>query len=411
MVAGPSKEQPDYIIQTDNQRLLKTSLIYGANSSGKSNFVKGFMYSRMRAVFPSKDHFSYGIDSFRDYAHIDGSGKRSDEPSYFEYILMLNDRIFSFGFEIETFSSTIMSEWLVEILEDGTEKIIYAIELKEDYRGIDDLYNLYTKYAGESRQESFLHFAEKLEYSGLSSDIIIGLAKWFRFGLIVIPSSIDDCLVPVDEEFISNLEHELNALDVSVTLITEKDKSEIERRNRKYGSDLTCNCPRSNNILINLNSKVFNKIQHTDLMDITYQIKFYHKKGGMTLSFDRESEGTCKIIMLLTLLHSSYEGISNTIILDEIESNLHTLVCKAIVERFISGRYECKQFIFTTHETRFMENDSRPDIFWFVDSSRKEYTNESSIYSLEEFKDVTKKTLNEDYLNGVYGGIPFIKEF
>jgi len=414
MVAGSSKDYSDYIIQTPSQRILKTSLIYGANSSGKSNFVKGFMYSRMRIIYPSEDHFSYGIDNFRDYAHIDNSGKRSRNPSYFEYILMLDGRIFSYGMEVETLSSTIMSEWLVELNDDSSEEIVYAIELNKSYTGIVDLKDSFIDYAKGSRQESFLHYMMKLDYNGIYGNIIIGLARWFMFGLKVIPSSLDNCLVPVDNLFISNLESELQSLDIPVSLIVEESSFYKKSKNdvlTKSELEDTISCSCRSIPIINLNSKTFTKIVVcTNSNNIIHKITFHHNKGGMTLSFAQESEGTRKIAILLTFLYSKYEDVSSTIVLDELESNLHTLICKTIVDRFVNGRYVCDQFVFTTHETRFMDINLRPDIVWFIDSSENDTMNESTLYSLEEFKDISRRTLNEDYLNGVYGGIPFIKE-
>lgn len=414
MVAGPSKDHTNYIMETSSQRVLKTSLIYGANSSGKSNFVKGFMYSRMRIIYPSKDHFSYGIDSFRDYAHIDGSGKRTEKPSYFEYILMLNGRMFSYGIEAETLSSTIMSEWLVEIYDDSSEEVVYAIELDGTYSGIDDLKDLFIDYAKGSRQGSFLHYASKLGYDGHYGSILAGLAMWFMFGLKVIPASLDGCLLPVCDSFFSILESELQSLDIPVSLVLEKIPFVKKSRGNIVADSFlerTLSSADQSGHVVNLNSKEFREITLcSNSNDIIYQVTFHHKRGGMTLPFAQESEGTRRVVMLLSFLYSKFEDVSSTVIFDEIESNLHTLICKAIVERFVSGRYACNQFVFTTHETKFMVGDFRLDIFWVVDSSGKETTNESQLYSLEEFKDISRKSLNEDYLDGVYGGTPFIKE-
>ena len=103
------------------------------------------------------------------------------------------------------------------------------------------------------------------------------------------------------------------------------------------------------------------------------------------------------------------DDVSNTVIVDEMESNLHTLVCKEIVNRMVKGDYSCDQLIVTTHETRLMD-DARPDEIWMVDKSPNDDERASTLHSLEEYNHVEKKTLNSDYLIGIYGGIPWIKE-
>lgn len=412
MVAGPSENHPDHIIETPSQRVLKISFIYGANSSGKSNFIKGFMYSRMKVVGSRDDHYDYGIDRLRDYTHIDPSGKRSTEPSYFEYVVMADGRLFSFGFEVDTRSGTMMSEWLVEIFNDGSEETLYAIDLEGNYSGDDVFKGYFGEYAGGRHTDTFIDHMRRSNYSGEYSGIVQGLIDWFVFGLKVVPSSLTDCLIPVDGTYVKRLERELQSLDVQVEVNVARDNDVIH--GLKKATSLVHPLLSFDPSKVLRGRAFVNLPQSFNLFDescgfLPYQtLSFFHLKGEMKLKYEQESEGTRKIIFLLTLLMSKMDGISNTVVFDEMESNLHTLVCKEIVKRVVGNNYSCDQMIVSTHETRLMEG-ARSDEVWVLTTSTGRDEGCPTLHSVQEYKDADEETLEVDYLGGLYGGTPEIR--
>ena len=50
-----------------------------------------------------------------------------NEDSYFEYELALNNKLYSYGFEINIFKRTIVSEWLIDMTKSN-EKVIFESE-------------------------------------------------------------------------------------------------------------------------------------------------------------------------------------------------------------------------------------------------------------------------------------------
>ena len=414
MIAGSSEKHANHVFERLGRRLLKSSYIYGANSAGKSNFVKGFMYSRMKVVSPGEDHYHYGIDEFRDYAHIDTNGKRSNVPSYFEYVLIIGERTFSYGFEVETLSGTMMSEWLVELFDDGFEEEVYSIGLEDEYSGITDYQQLYIDYSVGDRQSTFLHFIESKEYSNDYSVSIHELVRWFVFGLKVIPSSLMNCIIPVGKDYVSAMSKRLLGLGVEEEL--KQYNSATVKPNSNYRDEVKRMMADSFKDHVRNGGYVLTMPDVFELESINYDgrsrmipIIFHHKNGDFDLDYSMESEGTQKIIFILSLLISTFEDVSNTIVLDEMESNLHTLVCKEIINNHNLGKYACNQLIITTHETRIMDDISRTDEIWFIDIPVNQDSKGSRIYSLEEFTTVEHDTLNTDYLRGIYGGIPFIR--
>jgi len=65
--------------------------------------------------------------------------------------------------------------------------------------------------------------------------------------------------------------------------------------------------------------------------------------------------------------------------------------------------------ILTTHEDRLLDlNLLRRDQIWFME---KNVSGNSSLYSLEEFKERFDKNILNAYLEGRYGAIPKLESF
>ena len=102
------------------------------------------------------------------------------------------------------------------------------------------------------------------------------------------------------------------------------------------------------------------------------------------------------------------------IIVDEIDSKLHPLLLKYIINLFTDPTINrnAAQLIFTSHDLSTMTNEIfRRDEIWFVAKGNKQ---DSQLYSLVEFK--TEKgesvrkdaSFNKQYLEGKYGADPYL---
>ena len=64
------------------------------------------------------------------------------------------------------------------------------------------------------------------------------------------------------------------------------------------------------------------------------------------------------------------------------------------------------QLIFSTHESNLLDQDIfRPDEIWFAEKNKEGAT---EVYALSEFKEHHTIDIRKGYLNGRYGGIPFL---
>jgi len=149
----------------------------------------------------------------------------------------------------------------------------------------------------------------------------------------------------------------------------------------------------------------------SDIVDIRMQgnaIKTYHRNND-TVPFDfetEESEGTKTLFrMMLSMIEIIRRG--KLLIVDEIDTSLHTQLVKFIIGLFNSSRHA--QIIYTTHNTHLLNTDfQRRDQVYFV-NKRKDGS--SDIYSLFDFKDF-RDTLDMEkaYLQGRFDAIPYLSK-
>ena len=166
------------------------------------------------------------------------------------------------------------------------------------------------------------------------------------------------------------------------------------------------------NKLVQFLSAIDTGIKDIEYDDTEKELKFttYHLgKDGETypLNLYCESEGTLKSIMLF--IYSRMAILYNrSMFVDELNVKLHPLLLKFIIDLFYD-KDSTAQLIYTTHDTTLMDKKFfRRDQIWFVQKDEDGY---SELSSLSDFKVRSDASFEKDYLAGVYGGIPFLKEF
>ena len=152
-----------------------------------------------------------------------------------------------------------------------------------------------------------------------------------------------------------------------------------------------------------------------------YQIysihNLFNKKGEIvnevTFDFlDAESQGTKKMF-IMALLFAKILSDGGLLIIDEIDSAMHPLLCQFIVSKFNSYKGNKKdkqktscQLLFTTHDTNIINQDIlRKDQIYFVEKNKFEA---SELFSLADIGERDGVSYSKRYLEGRYGAIPNI---
>ncbi|MEA4826888.1 MAG: AAA family ATPase [Clostridium sp.] len=152
--------------------------------------------------------------------------------------------------------------------------------------------------------------------------------------------------------------------------------------------------------------------EKTGVLDIKTLHRGVDEKGNaidIYFNLGQESEGTKKYFGILgpiiSVLMNGY-----TLVIDELDIRLHTLLVMRLVELFLDPEINKNnaQLIFSTHDTNLLDIDVlRRDQIWFVEKKEDKSTD---LYSLYDFGGVRKsEKIEKGYLQGKYGAIPYLK--
>jgi len=148
--------------------------------------------------------------------------------------------------------------------------------------------------------------------------------------------------------------------------------------------------------------------------DIEQELWFTHLKGTRPLPFDDQSGGTKDWVLLApAVLDALDEG--QTLLLDEIDTNLHPLLTAQLIRLFQNPETNSRraQLVLITHDTtllghRLGEDIVRRDQVWFVE---KGPDGASRLSALSDFHPRKGESRERRYITGSYDGIPDLSEW
>ena len=401
MLASNDKTHKDNnTFPVNNRRILKSAAVYGANGSGKTNFVQAIDFMRDLVL---------GESPIRNCAYkLDRTMK--DEPTFFEIIFMKDNIRYRYGFEIDR--NSVLSEWLfyvpttreASLFTREKQNITISRSFREGKVLSDSIKN----------DKLFLSFVAQLNGASITQSIM----EWFEDMSVMsgLDSDLSNTVDMLLEEGKRGKKRKKQVLDILHRFDVQIEDITIEERDfvpTAIPADLEIS-DQERAVIESLNT-LFEKEGGGKMPPrvITYRKTYENGKESGTEEFDlrrQESDGTKKLFALAGSLAQSLET-GKTIVVDELESKLHPLVTKEIVKLFNSNISNKKnaQLIFTTHDTNLLQgNHFRRDQIWFTE---KDKYGSSHLYSLLEYKPRKDASFQKDYINGRYGAIPYIGDF
>lgn len=381
-------------------RLLKSKAVYGANASGKSNLVKAMsamLYIIQRSLSDDNIIGKYVVP-FRL------STETENEPTFFQIIFVLNQKMYRYGFEI--YKKKIISEWLF-----GTANKNEVYFFKREGQQIEINENQFSegkKLVSQSIEDSPLYRENSLFLSlsaALNGKIASDIFDFIKNKIGIIVGLKDDKLRRIaikrlsDEKAQKRMVEFLKVADLGI-----KDVFRVEFTDDTIPEDVTDDFREkalkisekglilTHHSIYNNNGETLNQVEH--------------------LSLDRdESEGTQKMFVLSPFIFDALDnGI--TLVVDEFDARLHPRLTRKILELFNSNETNPNnaQLIFITHDTNLLDARlMRQDQICFVEKDKFEA---SHIYSLVEIKGVRNDASYEkDYMKGKYGAVPYLGKF
>lgn len=409
--SSKSQQHQHHKIACDFAQALRMSVIYGANGAGKSNLLHTLLL-------------------LQEWVR---EGELEETP---------NERI---AFKFDATSRQASSEIAVEFYQEGK---IYFYQVEFDRERI--LYEELLHRQKNSSTPIFKRTAESIElYSDrldkpVTADFIDALTRivrpkmlllsllgdkysesfmditnaytWLVRHLIVLTPNARAPYIPDlldrDSNFRDMVNYILPRMNTGICrLETEKKiivEDDVQTDSALFGEIKKAKeNPDTPLPLMTVNGDIVN-IVYEDGQIVQKTLSPFHKcKDGeeVSLPYSLESDGTRKLVDYMTLLYRIIRE-NRIYMVDEIERSMHPMLIKQIIE-YLSKNQEAKgQLIFTTHESCLLDQEIlRPDEIWFAE---KDVDQSTRLYPLSDFNIHRTANIENGYLNGRYGGIPFL---
>lgn len=398
-----------YIIQVSDKDpkrkvlpLLKLGVMYGANASGKSNFV--------RAI------------------------------SYFNFLLLSqkNDKTKQLDFNPFILDKNKNSKIEVNFITNNT-KYNYVVEFNKKFIVYEELNNylfltskkkqlVYTRKTNEKNQTLEICFHERLK---IDEDYIKNLKINTLWNETVIAgfSKISADIEPLQdvtkwlEDYLDNFITPQRPLDGYTTRLIDNDvisKTEVIKflKNADFnisGIEIKENEEDIPDFIIKMMKskgapqKILDELESNKNKATTIELFFKHNNGDgeeFTLPFEEESEGTKRYYGLAGVILNLCKN-SSFIAIDELESSLHPDLFKAFVLTYLMNSKK-SQLFFTTHNREFLQDKQllRKDALWIANKMDDAST---EIYSFADFdSSVLRDTTSwyNAFTVGKLGGVP-----
>lgn len=397
LAATSIKEHTDTnIISSERFDLLKGAVIYGANASGKSNFIRA-MSTMRRLVLQSFDQSSTDELNVTSFLL---STETEKAPSLFEAVFIIDNIRYRYGFKVN--NKQVIAEWLFEAPKNA-EKPMFIRE----YDGIEVMKNFPEgkDLEGRTRDNAlFLNVTDQF-----NGKIAKKIMLWFN-NFITISGLTHEGYKGVTFNLLDNTQTSPRLLNFYKKLDMGFDDISISRKPFDP-KELPKDMPEG-----------FVKQLITDLEGaFKIDIKTIHRKYNNEnkiighVEFDmrnQESSGTNKIFNISGPVFDVLND-GGVLVIDELDASLHPLLTLAVTRLFNSKQFNPNnaQLIFATHDTNLLHyGNYRRDQVYFIE---KDKFGASNMYSLVEYKEEGKtirkdRSFEKDYIEGRYGAIPFI---
>ena len=159
--------------------------------------------------------------------------------------------------------------------------------------------------------------------------------------------------------------------------------------------------------IMNMSGEVSNVVCENGKVYLKTLVAIHQTADGkeVDMAFVNESDGTRRLIDYMPLFYA-VTNEDKVYVVDEIERSIHPILIKSIVEKLSRSENASGQLIFTTHESGLLDQDIfRPDEIWFAQKDAEQAT---QLYPLSGFNIHKTANIENGYLNGRYGGIPFL---
>lgn len=392
------REENTFQAPVDNlPRLLRSSVMYGANGSGKSNIISAILFMQEFVLTSSKGRQEGDLIE-RTPFFLNTEGPK--QPSVFEVFFIQDEVRYQYGFACT--GTRVTHEWLLAYPEKRPQR---WFERSYDPSSDKETWYFGSKFTGQKKtwkdhtRSNALFLSTAVQ---LNSQQLKPAFNWFKslavitHGQLIFPSyTAENC---VEKETRKKIIDFLKSADINVDSI-DVEKRQLSAKEIKLPEDMP---PDIQNII------------KKDLEGETiWKIKMGHKmvdsEDLANLPLEEESDGTQKLFAYAGPWLDVTEN-GRVFIVDELDSSFHPLLVRFLLQQIHNSETNKAngQLIFSTHDTSILDsNFLRRDQVYFLELDNN---GSSQLYSLASFHPRKNEAFEKGYLQGRYGALPFIGE-
>lgn len=358
------------------KRVLKISLIFGANASGKTNIIK-FLYGFRRWLLNIDNRVGEDIALYQPFKFDSAT---ADAPT--EFTMEFIAQKIRYKYEVHFVRQHITSESLISY-PNGKQTQLYERILLADNKESDTI-----KFGSSlSSFKAFNVFKNQLLMSKFLKDTpcepITNAAKYLA-DMVISNGFHEDTILGEDKEMLrwlySHPDYKVMLSEFLSFADTGLADFQLEKR--------------------------------SDGVEVTGLHGLYKDGEGIgktDLPLKEESFGTRALFIIgCHILQALQSG--SPFFIDEMDSGLHSYITRLIVDIFRNERINKNnaQLIFTTHDVNLLDQNSiRKDQIWFTEKNKYGV---SELFALSDFEDVREDTLFAKwYMNNKFGGVPSLQ--
>jgi hypothetical protein len=397
--------------------VMRFSALYGANASGKSNFVKAIHLLQALATDSEK------IRKFPWQFKL--NSKSHEVPTTLSIEFFKNDNVY--WYTIEILRNHIISEELhlggkrkpLLLFSRVTSDDITRIEFSKKVMSTQEnrvFIDVISKKGILESAQTVLSLSERFKDSPVFKDLLPAY-EWISSDLqIVNPSTKPMALAhrvdsePAFRDYTNAMMSSFATGISSVGSVSIPLSKFLGEDNRKQIDEILSGLEKEPDAIFQYHVGDEEFVIVPDKPEpVAKRLVFNHldaDKNPVRFFLNEESDGTKRLLEYVPAIREIVSD-GRVFIIDELERSLHPLIVRELVHKMSSDLNMKGQLIFTTHDSNLLDFSLiRPDEVWFVDKNK---AGASEFYSLSEFKQHHTTDIEEGYLQGRFGAIPLLR--
>ena len=412
LTAADITEFPDNVYESDDTGFLKSSILYGANSSGKSNLFRAMLFFNELIQYSQKQLDNDSIIPRITYLLDE---KYYKKPTYMSITVLCEDDII-YEYSALFDNNHIIEEELNRFNDDTEEydKVFKREDSEVHYEGFGNKKNndMFSELVKSFLRRNSLFLSVLYSSNMQDPDVMRFFSEINEHRFLRVRSDFD--MIMLGKPMRGRELHRTRA-------VARRMENRKTTGDMAYIEKINCIIKAADVDIVRIDSQKIKELEDENVVRtrLVSEHKTINENGEEKIvafnTEEFESDGTKGLIGLAPDLVDIIDN-NGVIIFDEMDTSFHPLLTQMIVKLINSKKSNKKgQLIFSAHDISLIDNYSnifRRDQIYFCEK----INSSSHIYSLYDIKGSNKKTIRKDenfarnYIRGKYKAIPIVKD-